>query len=417
MKKIIITCLALFLLIGLFSGCTGSNDDPSYNSETVEPKDVAIVLGALTGNPRIETAPVKNELEELARTGGTLTVIVPDGDAQAQETISVAPVDGNLPSGKQEQIVSSRLSELQTLLDGSLAQEPQANYLQAIANAGRALRAGKCEQRELYILGSCLNTTEPLDLSKVLLDNIDVQGVLQRLQESKELPALEHITVTVCYLGDTDASKQQPLSALERERLQELWERLLSEAGAETITFSAALPGTETYDEDLPEVSCVPVLQPVSAICENKVSADVIVLSEESVGFKPGSAELINSEASENILHLAEYLKSNHQTGLLVGGTAGWGSQADSIALGYERAQVVKSLLCDQNVPDSALQCIGAGFLSPLQINDQSADGSLDESLAPSNRVVVFVNSASPFYNVVLSDANFSQFQVEEDMR
>ena len=407
-KKAAALCAALVLLPALLAGC-GSAE--ASGEGDAAPMDLAIVYGCVAGSP-CDAAPAAGLLETAARAGGSLTIIVPDGDPQPQ-VYQLEPIAGNLPAAKKQRIISDRVDEIGAILSTARAAAPQSDYLSAASLAGRSLLAGSNERKVLLFLGSGLNTCAPMDLSLSGVAGVNVDTTVSNLSAAQALPRLDGVAVCAYFVGDVaEGGTQPPLSPAEQMKLQSLWQAIFTQGGAASVEFSTALPTAAVSAEGLPEVSAVPVLADASAIAQGGA---VVVEDSTAALFAPDSAELIDpASARSTAKTLAQQILSDGVGGLLVGCTSSAGTEAGCAALGLERACVIKELLVAEGVADSSIRCIGAGFLSDFYIPDRDADGALIEEKAAANRATLFIPASSPLYDSILSDPDFGKFALED---
>lgn len=235
--------------------------------------------------------------------------------------------------------------------------------------------------------------------------------------EDYDFPALDNTKVVWYGLADTVAP-QEDLSNKDLTSLQDFWTKFLQKSGASDIQFKSKVAVNSTVDNSsLPWVSTVEVtpdtqlpnfealMNEVEELPEedrDRTFDDALEvglkLDESSVQFKADSFELADKEKAVKIMTpLADYLKANPEKRIiLLGTTATIGTQQSCIKFSLGRAETLKTILTnDMGVEASQLLTNGLGYENDFHIDDLNEDGSLDETVAPKNRSVIFVDADS----------------------
>ena len=298
------------------------------------------------------------------------------------------------------------------------AKTEQVNTLKAVQLGARSLKSAVTESdsavitRKMVILDSCLSTTGALDFTQSSLDGISADDIIRQLRDIGELPDMSTIDeVTVYTCGDT-AGKQPTLTESNRETLKDVWSSLFSACGV-TANMKDDLPLSAVYDTDaLPGVSTVAVEQDSVSISSEEETGEVlqtgVVISfdETSVSFRPGTAELADSDtAHKSLEYVTGFLTSHPNYELLIcGTTACWGGEAYCRDLSVRRAEAVRGLLIESGIAEDRLCVAGVGYsFSDFYTHDLTENGDLDESIAPRNRTVKIMDLHSDTAERVLA--------------
>lgn len=420
MKKLFLSIFFLYTIVFMLTGCGDRTDS---RTESDSPVHAVFVLGSTANTPVLNIPAAADLISRVCAQGGsTVSFLVADGQPYLFDEITAPEVDSSYSKTKQKQIIEARVAEMTSIVSEALAREPHADYLGAIEMAGRILQSFDDDyEKELVIFGSCLSDVEPLDFSKMYLDNIDTEQVMDTLRATDNIAKLEGCSVTVYNCGDV-AAPQKTLSPAERKVLQQIWESILEAGGPETLIFATDLP-TQLVYEGLPEVNTVPVVVESAALKEKEADAepvrapeaDAVVFDETVIRFEPGAATLVDPQAAMEAIHEVRQFMEDHpeKKALLVGCTARWGNEEDSLSLSFDRAAAIRSLFTDAGIRKDRLTILGTGWMSPFYKNDQAKDGGLDESIAPGNRSTVWIDAESGLAELVLNSNYADKFLTE----
>ncbi len=417
MKKFIITIILLYALIVTLSGCSESSND---SIETEQPIHAVLVLGSTSNTPKLNISATADLLDRICSQGGSVAIIVADGQPYLFDEIDVPEIDSSYSKSKKKQIAETRVTEIISIIEEALAKEPHADYLEAIRMASRIIHSFNDQyEKHIVIFGSCLSDVAPLNFSEMYLDNIDIEKIICNLNITENIPTLDGCYMTVYNCGDTVAP-QKPLSNIERKILQEVWEGILYAGNPEKVTFATNLP-TQLIYEGLPEVDTVPVVSESNELEEKEnveqlEMTDAVIFDETVINFKPNTAELINPQlAIAAIDEVSQYMKENpEKNALLIGCTAQWGSEQDCLCLSFERALAVQKLFIDTGIREDRLKVVGTGFLSLFYKNDKGQDGNLDELIAPQNRSVIWVDAESSLAELIWKSEEVDKFLIDK---
>ncbi len=388
-RKKMMLCAVVLGLAGVM-GC----------GEKPEELHVAIVDGYCANSAQINLSKAQDYIADACKNYGSVSVIVADGKPFQSAKIDIPDQSQKgLSESKKETVIDTQTRQIVALLKESKAKNEEVDLLTSLDMGARALNSAGDGKKELLVLHSGLSTKGALNFAKGgYLGSMEADAVLEYLREQQAIPNLKGIHVTWAGLSDTIAPQPQ-LSGKDRSYLQEVWSRILEEAGAK-VDFVEDLPTESQPDQTLPKVSIVEVFQPASAIAEIvseeiHVEETTFILDEETVNFKPGSEELLSDEAEvEDILHeLITYLSGHpsYQV-LLAGTTASAGEQSELVFLSERRCSSIKDIFLRAGVREEQIQIVGLGYQNhPYYILDVDEDGQLIEPIARKNRSVIIM--------------------------
>ncbi|MBE6827501.1 MAG: hypothetical protein E7514_02660 [Ruminococcaceae bacterium] len=168
--------------------------------------------------------------------------------------------------------------------------------------------------------------------------------------------------------------------------LMQLYTRLIENRGG-TVQFLSDKSNKPVDTSGYP--SCTPVYVPRNTISGSVVSTK---LSEETVGFRPNTAELIDEASAKSaIKSLSEELATRPDTVNLVGSTASYGDTSNCLALSVARCEVIRNILIEQGISPDRIRIygIGRGESSSFRVKDTDDSGRLIENEAKKNRFVL----------------------------
>lgn len=393
MRKIWFLGAIILLTLTMAGGCSFQKQKDSG------PIHLAVIIGAHANAPRVNTSVMHDAvLEACAKSGSTISLIVNDGAPYAS-VVTIPETKSGLSSEKYETIARERAGQILGMADQMFAKTAESDLLSAITLAGRQLNAEEGGRKELIIIDSGLTTAAPLDFSESLLENITAEQVAGLLEEQRALPDLREIDgVRFFNIGDV-AEPQSRITEANRKTLIEVWDGILSKAGAKEIEFKTDLPLSTFYAEgEVPEVSTVTVMERASALVLaeiNLAEIDAVSFDEETIAFLADTDELVDRETAKAALEGAAAYMAGHPEfqAMLVGTTAKFGNLESCISLSEKRAEAVKELLVENGVDAERLETVGTGYDNPFYKNDQK-DGVLDEAVAAHNRSVILLDAS-----------------------
>ena len=120
-------------------------------------------------------------------------------------------------------------------------------------------------------------------------------------------------------------------------------------------------------------------------------------MSGNALIVKPDSTELADEASAKLALtYVIDYMNDNPDFNVLIAGTTTSAGEADSCKdFSERRGETVKNLLMKEGINEERIHVIGLGYSSEFYISDRNEDGTLDESVAPSNRTVKLIDMSS----------------------
>ncbi|HZK04683.1 MAG TPA: OmpA family protein [Actinomycetaceae bacterium] len=373
--RIAAAAVAVVAIAATLTGCAGA--------EAVESDDANAIVYTIRNNQPVfdPSAPaVDGYIQDLLNGGGTVTVIVADGNPQ---TVASHDLDYDAANDVEAQKVRTQnVNALSAALTAAVADDPEADVLAALSRGADAVRDAAGAQRILMI-DSGLSTAGAFSMTNGLLGS-DPALVADYLAAAQALPDLTGITVTFYGLGET-AGAQQPLDTAARNRLTALWAAVVDAAGGTLEVLSAPPVGADSEQAGLPFVSPVPV--DAVAPPEGHLT---ISLQEEQVRFLPDTAQFADPTGADVVLAaLAGAVVEQELTSVSVTGTtASTGNPDGERALALARATAVRDRLVSLGVPAAwfvSVEGLGADFPGYV---DNWPGGVWDDDAARQNRQV-----------------------------
>lgn len=377
------------------------------------PKDgpaLVIIAGVHSNSQKIKV-DISDTIEEVYSNFGNVRVIVSDKtpslerkqDGNELGFCSDSFINESLKAkNKNEQFwrknfLNIQVSSLNDEMDKLTTNDPEVDTLRALHEAKvtfNVIANGETKSKDIIIYDTGLCTVGDLsfldeDLNKLLFSNninkSDVESVVNKLDTKGLIPNLTGIRVTWYGLGSV-AGAQPELSKATIANLQMIWGEILKKADAtpsshENSEYDYFIHLPTTFEEYSGEF-VTPVI--------NWFYGEEILLTEEKLGFKPNSAELISEEETTNVLtpYAQNLINYPNLQVLLVGTTADPNKNGGSITLSEERANAVKTILCKLGVNENNIKVIGWGAKAPLYDETEWQNGSFIEEIAKKNRAV-----------------------------
>ena len=424
-KKITALILASIMILTAFSGCnsrskTDNSDDNSVvetqsgtEAKSDEAINLTVVLGKTRNNLDPDLALISSAIDQLAEYGGSLTVVLDDGDPAQNfyHTEISAPDKTKTTNVRKKQALNTKnrivmsLSTLMPKADGT-------NTLKALkVAADNTPRDGK--PNKLVVFDSGLQTEGVFQMEDLGVVNSRKDDILIQLKSGMNIPSFEIYSDIKWYgLGQTCGEQPTPTDA-DIVGLKSYYLSLLQSSDYK-VTDADALFSTVNYQatnadhSEYPEVRTIIVsddvikIEPASdteAEPQELPQDTNLTFSEDLFGFEPNTAKLINpNEAKNNAKKAAEFLNSYDGAVIIVGTTSHWGSADTSIELSLSRSETIADILVELGVDRDRIQCYGGGYSDKdLVINDLDSNGKLIESLAVANRSVHLLSANHEF--------------------
>lgn len=407
-KKIMITIAAKAAKLGVIFICllvTTMFSACSTRKAEKEPVNAVILDGRKHANiAELNVEKAEKFIGDVCNSYGYISIITVDGEPFLHGSIDVPEQKKNLSAQKQKDIAEKQKNEIMEFLQQNKAKTPQVDTLAALQMGARALEAQEGKKRML-IMDSGLQTKGLVDFSQSLLENVEPDKIVEQLKNDNAIPELQGAEVIWIGLGETCAP-QSELQQKHRENLQNVWEAILVESGA-NVTFYSDVAVKKEADETLPYVNTVQIAKQASVLTREEIQTEMKEITvknisykfdEESISFKPNTAELLTSKKNvKKVLEpITNYLIENRAEKIfLAGTTASVGTQEGAVALSEKRCETVKKIIVEAGVNKNQIQVIGMGYENPFTIPDRNEDNSLDEKRAKKNRSVIVMSADS----------------------
>lgn len=364
------------------------------NKQIPSPINVAIVSGYHANSPIPNWTAVVPYIEEACASYGFVSIIVNDGAPFQTAQVDIPAINKDLTADKLEKIKNEQVKQILTLGLNSPAVSPEVDTLKGIECGIRSLSAQTTGEKWLVILDSGISTTGELNFVGSYFQNINSNDIAKKLKDSGALPDCTGFNIVWFGIGDT-SHKQPELCSQDKAVLKEVWQAVLTKAGAASVTFATDLPmNSEVNGENLPEVSVVEVLERKSAI-EKYDPEEMFVLDERVLNFKPGTAELLTpiQEVEKTLQPIKEYLLAHPDYEILLAGTtASFGSEKELKKLSEDRCNTVKEILLDSGVDEKQIHILGLGYENIFSVKDTDEDGNEITEQSAKNRTVRIIN-------------------------
>lgn len=410
-KKMIVLLL-LAAVVTAMAGCRAFNDETGTsggggsdasgnagNGDSVRmddgPAALAIIVGNHSNAQRPDYGSIDNWLEEVIVQGGTLRIIVSDGNPYGMNAqIDNSVFQKSLTNSTRQRLIDENLTALHGAMSSLAPKTEEADTLGAIQQAALFLQQADEEKRVLLILDSGLATTGLLDFSaQPQMLSAKPEDVAAALSKKAGLPDLTGVKVQMT-LSEVD-NPQQELSSKEQQNLVGIWTRILQDSGAMDVTVTRSTGGSGAADATWPQVSVIETAGDTAVRVNLRQQAEVF--TEEELGFKPDSDQLLDEEAAKATLKpVAEYMKENpERTIIILGSTATAGNEGFCRELSEKRAEKVAQLLEALGADGSRMETLGLGYEDPWHVEDLDGSGNLIEDKARSNRKVMVMDAES----------------------
>lgn len=399
MKRKVMASLAaaVLLMMGGLAGCS----NPAEESE----KAAVCFVVANTANSQglnFNSQLVQEAIYSTIRGYGYIFVVSVDQSPEVvfSNSFDIPSKYKNASSAKLEADAQTSAAEFTAYLQEVVAEDPEADYLEALYIAARSLSSLEgYDTKTIIVLGTGVGTCGELNLRNNLL-SADPEEVVELLSERAEISDFSGLNIYWQQLADV-IQPQQELSKTFQNRLKELYGSIV-EAGGGTLTFDSTMPVPVNEGVEYPVVTPVdfPADLPIhfdGDNSENLLEQPVVI--DEKVTFIADEADYLDpEEALETLRPLAEFLLQHDMDLLLVGTTAGDVTDEVTLKLSQERADQVKASLVSLGVSESRLTAVGMGSEDPWHIKGAGLEGELAER----NRKVVLLDAATDEAQTIL---------------
>lgn len=384
------------------TGTSGGGGDASGNAGNGDsvcmddgPAALAIIVGNHSNAQRPDYGSIDNWLEEVIVQGGTLRMIVSDGNPYGMNAqIDNSVFQKSLTDSTRQRLIDENLTALHDAMSSLAPKTEEADTLGAIQQAALFLQQADEEKRVLLILDSGLATTGLLDFSaQPQMLTAEPEDVAAALEKKAGLPDLTGVKVQMT-LSELD-NPQQKLSSQEQQNLAGIWTRILQDSGAMDVTVERSIGGSGAADVTWPQVSVIETAGDTAVRVNLRKQAEVF--TEEELGFKPDSDQLLDEEtAKEALKPVAEYMKENPERSVIIlGSTATARDEGFCRELSQKRAEKVAQMLDALGADENRMETLGLGYEDPWHVEDLDGNGNLIEDKARLNRKVMVMDAES----------------------
>lgn len=398
-------------VIGILSILTGCGQDKDTSLST-QPSAICYAI-APTANSQglnMNSPLVQDLVYDTIMENGYIGVVTVDGKPELVSSASYEIPEQYKNASKEKLKTDARANatNLITYMENQIANDAQVDYLEGLRMAARSLNSlSGYDSKTIIVIGTGLSTQGTLNFSNNLL-SVDPQKVLELLEEKKEIPNLEGITVVWQQMGDV-ALPQEPLTQVQKKRLQEIWGGIVERGGGEFV-YNEIMPNPVNENNKYPEVDAVALPTDTPIVFDeaelNEKEADIftepVMLTEEQVTFVPDKSDYLDEDmALKTIRPIADYLNRNMQVNILLTGcTAGDEDSEYTMNLSKNRAEKVKESLVALGVAEERIITVGAGSSDPWHVPGVGYEGSL----ASSNRKVVLMDASTDLAKKIISE-------------
>lgn len=413
-KQLLKRGIAAWMLVLTFlcSGCEsigglGGLLTGNQTTVTAEPLAVGIIAGVHGNSCKIDPPEVAELIEEAARTEGQVVIVTSEGQPQViyhGTALYGDRIQEDWSEEKKDKHYRNAAESVLALYTGVQAVSTGNDCLKAIHLASSALQAMEQPKKVLLICGSGLSTVPPLDFRANIL-SAEPEQVAEDLAGANALPDLQGTVVIWFGLGAT-ASPQPELNYEDRERLQEIYDAILRQAGADSVEFRTN-PFTEAMDSAaLPEVPVVEVREETQQEYIPSWSASGgLVFSEDRLYFLPDKAEFKDEElARETLRPVAEELSAHPELKILLAGCTaslptneGWCWQLSRMRA-EASAQMLRELMvgeygAEEGKAAEQIGTVGLAYFDPWHLEDlDEMTGRQIPDMAVKNRKIVLLD-------------------------
>lgn len=425
MKKLMKNCRHMFsaillIITTLLCGCSEiHNPFDKQAQNTAEPLAVVFVVAntANTAAPNITSETVQTIVSEAANSCGKLAAVSADGNPELQ-------FDDNMTLQKNEQGASSlrlerrgqeKAEEETQKLSQISANDPEVDYCAAFSMASRLLSQVDCNKyrKQLVIIGSGISTAGLINFSDGLFYS-EPHTILNYLRKNDAIPTFTDTNVTWVECGDCEAP-QETLTPSAVIRLKNIWKAYFEATGAD-LTFDSTPPiQNENTKTNFPSVTPIDVPDTLpmniaeikkdseSQIDVDKKPIDPIEIPEETLTFKPDSAEFADPEKVSSIIQpVADVLLENPTLHVLCLGEIAGDVQTESGRdLSQQRADKIKNALVELGVSADQITSVGVGIDSPYHVANLAYSNA-----AAINRKITIIDMRSDTATKILEKAS-----------
>jgi outer membrane protein OmpA-like peptidoglycan-associated protein len=389
MRRALIVAAAAALLL---AGCSPITEVISMQDHAVpacgRPDGVVLIVGAHRDAPAPSALDPRVACQVAAAIkDGTPVILV---DASGQPNL-VTPRLMSVSGGTLAQQNSPRIAEdLQRVNEAIAILRPRApgvDDLAALAVAADAALSAGMPHAELILLDSGLDDRGALDFTVPGMVAAVPSEVASQLRATDNEPDLHGFTVLLVGIGFT-SPPQAPLAAKWRTNLTQIWQAVVTSAGAAAVVIPQPAEGASVRTSEPVKLIPVPADQPVRLTLTPR--APIVFTGESPVRFEPNTTAFVDpATAIQALAPIARWLAASPaRHALLVGTTANVGPMSGQVALSRQRAARVRDELVALGASPRQITFTGVGSDFPQFVPDRNASGTLLAGPAVLNRSV-----------------------------
>ncbi len=391
MKKLIGLISVVLCFCFIFSSCKGNNEDV----DDTKPSKICILLGK-TENVKAPNLNMFTEmLTEAASNQSECSVIILDG---TPNEITVQYTFPDLKSKLEDNRVERAKNNIKKFTDEINNVSPDSTEIDIIKglNSAKKILTSTESENTLIIYSSGLSTTGILNFAeRPDLLYKEPAEIVEKLKVENAIADLKGINVVWYGLGNVE-EPQKELSYAEQDNLKAIWSAILEACNVDvtesTFVDAVSVSNEEKSDIDFPDVSIVNLFDSDDGVWD---------LDEETIGFVANSAEFLNrDETIKKLVPYANLMIASNKKFYIVGSTATHGNYNKCIELSHQRAQAIKDVLVELNVPETSMQIFGIGQENlgneyAWRVNDLNDSKELIPTEAQKNRKVMIIDATS----------------------
>lgn len=250
MKKLLMLISSILLL----SGCNKKNQ--SY--------DNVIIFQSTSNSTYIDMNVLLDTIKVIYEDYGNLMIIIPSSEPEIvyNDKINLPDNYHSLSKSNKDKSLNSALKNLDSFLTKNESLIP--DYPEVDVNESLQLACDFFEQssnpNRLFYIGNGLGTHNPINLTNIELNQLDIDELLDFLMRNKQLVVFpDHTYVEWKYFGETYGSNQEQLTQNSKHALKEFYDAYFKESNIE-IHYLKDAPIQKKLDLELYPY-CTPVTQ------------------------------------------------------------------------------------------------------------------------------------------------------------
>lgn len=392
MKRTIAMLLVLLLTVLPLVGC-GDNTTSHTDSGSI---CLSVVISNNETFPAITETTVNSIYTEVSDaciaginfTGGSVALVVADGDPYIGFDEEIDAIETNITQSKRQSEADALASQIIREAASAQPKTPEINMLQSLNIASRTVNTSNAKCKKVLVYANGLQTTGILNMTTIDVLNSDFSVICEDLINKNAIYDYTGIEFIWIGMGCTSTTSEQHIPNSAVKKLENLWTSII-EAGGGTVSFKPDFITGDSLDVNH-NVSLVNFPEDKLDTVSIDTLDNGIKLDGETLKFKGDLAEFVDYKTAKNTLTpIAEQIKESSIKILIAGTTASSGSEDSCYKLSLDRAQACKDLLVELGVSEKQICTIGLGRKQCfLRVSDIDNNGSFIESEAKKNRAV-----------------------------